>query len=297
MDPISAGVGAVGNIFSGVMGAIGSAKQRKLQKEAAELAKQGVTELQGGTGYDPNKALEFLGLTDKSAYEDQDPVARAQSMEALDRLVQRGSGSGLDIQSRDALAQAAARSGGAQHAARQAILQEYLNKGGEASGGTLGAMLQSQQANYGDLATQTGAASAAAEQRRLEANVLAARAGQGQQGIDQAKAAAIDALRRFNVGAKQGTLGLEADYRKGAAEQYQGAGRTMAGLAPTAAQPYSQIGTAGQSVANAAQSLWPKSDNNAGGASTSYDPNAGNGEANLGNWSTQLQKPQLKASW
>jgi hypothetical protein len=272
---------------------IGAAQQRKLQKQAAELAQKGVGELQGGTGYDPSKALEFLGLTDKSAYEDQDPVARAQSMEALNKLVERGSGSGLDIQSRDALSQAAARAGGAQHAARQAILQEYLNKGGEASGGALAAALQGQQASYGDMAAQTGSAAAAAEQRRLEANVLAARAGQGQQGIDQAKAAAIDALRRFNVGAKQGTLGLEADYRKGAADVYQGAGRTMAGLAGQPS-PMAGMGQGAQALAGIAQTAYGMTQGQpSAGAGTGWD--AQGSAPNLGNWS--LQQPSAPANY
>ena len=296
MDPISAGVGAAGQIFSGVMGAIGSAKQRKLQKEAAELAQKGVTELKGGTGYDPNQALAFLGLTDKSAYQDQDPVARAQSMEALNQLVNRGKGTGLDIQSKQALNEAISRSGGAQNAARRAIIQEYANKGGD-SGSQLGAMMQAQQGNYGDLAGATGAASAAAEQRRLEANVLASRAGQGQQGIDQAKAAAIDALRRFNVGAKQGTLGLEQSYRQGAAGVYDSAGKTMAGLAGQPS-PAAGMGQAGQALAGAAQGIIGQFNTPTASAGAGTDWNAqGGSDPNLGNWSAQLQQPQAPANY
>ena len=294
MDPISAGLGAVSNIASGVFGAISSAKQRQLQREAAELAQKGVGELQGGTGYDPNKALEFLGLTDKSAYENQDPRVRDQSLEALNQLVKRGSGSGLDIQSKQALSEASARSGGAQRAARGAILQEYLNKGGEASGGTLAAMLGGQQAAYGENAAASGAASAAAEQRRLEANVLASRAGQGQQGIDQAKAAAIDALRRFNVGAKQGTLGLEQTYRQGAANVYDSAGKTMAGLAgqpnPMAAMP-GAINQAAQGAKGVYDMFTGGNPAPSAGAGTGWEPPSGS----LGN--TQLQQPSAPGNY
>jgi hypothetical protein len=292
MDPISAGVGAAGSIFSSIFGAVGAAKQRELQRQAAELAQKGADELKGGTGYDPNSALAFLGLNDKSAYEDQDPVARQQSMEALNQLVNRGKGSDLDIQSKQALSEGIARSGGAQNAARRAIIQEYANKGGD-SGSQLGAMLQSQQANYGDLAGATGAASAAAEQRRLEANVLASRAGQGQQGIDQAKSAAIDALRRFNVGAKQGTLGLEREYRQGAAGVYDSAGKTMAGIATNAGKPYTSVGEFGNNLLEAGKGVYNSfAGNNAPSAGPGTDWSAQPASPNLGNWSTQLQAPE-----
>ena len=55
MDPISGALQGAGQIASAVTGMIGAAQQRKLQKQAAELAQKGVGELQGGTGYDPTQ--------------------------------------------------------------------------------------------------------------------------------------------------------------------------------------------------------------------------------------------------
>lgn len=302
MDPFTAGIGAVGGITKGLFDLFGASQQRKLQRQAAELAQRGVGELQGGKGYNAQDALAFLGLTDRSAYQDMDPASKVASMEALAQLVKRGAGTGLDIQSKEALSQAIARSGAAQNAARQAILQEYTNMGGQGgSGAALAAMLQGQQANYGQLAEATGTASAAAEQRRLEANVLASRAGQQQQQLEQQKAAALDALQRFNVGARQNTLDLENKYRQGAASQYLGAGQTMAGIAKDASRPY---GGAAEAFSGAAQGVnalgqqmgWWGNQTQPQGEPSGYDYwQGGNQQPNLGNWT--MQQPQAPANY
>ena len=252
MDPYSAAIGAVSQLGSTALNAYGASKERKMRQKAAELAQKGVGELKGGKGYNSADALQFLGLTDKSQYENMDPAAKQASMTALQNLVERGSGSGLDIQSRQALSEAMARSGASQNAARQAVMQEYANRGTSGSGAELAGLLSGQQASYGQMAGATGQAAAAAEQRRLEANVLASRAGQQQQQLEQQKAAAQDALQRFNVGAKQNTLGLEQQYRQGAAGAYAGAGNTLAGLSSQVATPYAAMG---QQVSNAGQAI------------------------------------------
>lgn len=244
MDPVSLGVGAAGQLISTGANLYGAAQERKMRKKAAELAQKGVGELQGGRGYEFEKALSALGLTDQSAYGSMDPEARTASMQALQNLLQRGSGSGLDVQSRQALAEATQRSGAAQNAARQAVMQEYLQRSSGGSGAELAAMLGGQQANYSQLAGATGQAAAAAEQRRLEANVLASRAGQQQQQLEQQKAAALDALQRFNVGARQNALELERNYRSGAAGQYLGAGQLMAGQAVPHGASFERTGKA-----------------------------------------------------
>jgi hypothetical protein len=255
MDPISAGISAGSGLVSAGLNAYGAAQERKMREKAAALAQKGVEELKGGKGYNADQALQFLGLTDKSQFDAMDPAAKQASMTALNALVERGAGSGLDVQSKNALSQATARSGAAQNAARQAVMQEYANRGTTGSGAELAGLLGGQQAAYGQMAGATGDAAAAAEQRRLEANVLASRAGEGQQGIEQQTAQAKDALQRFNVGAKQNTLGLEKDYRQGAAGTYTSAANTMAGLAPTAGAPYAAAGKAVAGGANAVQGL------------------------------------------
>jgi hypothetical protein len=254
MDPYTAAASAVAQLGSSAINAYGASKERKMREKAAALAQKGATEFKGGKGYDPTQALSFLGLTDKSQYENMDPTAKGASMSALEQLVKRGSGSGLDIQSRQALSEGIAKTGAAQNAARQAIMQEYANKGTPGGGNELAAQLMGQQANYSNLAGATGAAAAAAEQRRLEANVLASRAGQQQQQLEQQKAAAQDTLQRFNVGARQNTLDLEKQYRQGAAGSYGQAANTMAGMANQVATPYAAMG---QQVSNIGQAISP----------------------------------------
>lgn len=254
MDPLSA-AGSVAQLGSAALNAYGAAKERKMRDKAAQLAQKGVGELQGGKGYKADDALKFLGLTDQSAMEGMDPTAKGASMTALQNLVNRGSGTGLDVQSKQALSDAMGRTGAAQNAARQAVLQEYQSRGAGGSGAELGAALAGQQANYGQLAGATGAAAADAENRRLQANTLAAREGQSQQGLEQSKAQALDTLQRFNVGAKQNTLGLEQSYRQGAAGAYQGAANTMAGMAPQAGAPYATGGKALQSAVGPVNTL------------------------------------------
>lgn len=260
----------------------GAHKQRQQQKRAAALTQKGIAELQGGKGYQADKALEFLGLTDKSAYQDMDPEARGYSMDALKNLIERGSGTGLDVQSRVALDEATRRSGAMRNAAMKAIMQDYQQRGQAGSGAELAAQLSGAQGDYSALAGATGQAAAAAEQRRLEANVLASRAGQQQQQLEQQKAAALDALQRFNVGARQDTLGLEQKYRQGAAGQYATAGNQMAGLARDAQVPFASAGEQIQSGAKALQSLF--------GGGGGYDVNPGTYPSNnmpaysAGNW-------------
>jgi hypothetical protein len=255
MDPYSAAATAVAQLGSAAINAYGASKQRKLQKQAAALTQKGVGELQGGKGYNADKALEFLGLTDKSNYENMDPEARGYSMDALKNLIDRGSGTGLDVQSKQALSEATSRSGAARNAAMKAIMQDYQQRGQAGSGAELASQLSGAQGDYSSLATATGQAAAAAEQRRLEANVLASRAGQQQQQLEQQKAAAQDALQRFNVGARQNTLGLEQQYRQGAAGQYATAGGQMAGLARDAQVPYASGAKQLQSGVEAATGL------------------------------------------
>lgn len=299
MDPISGIIGGASGLISGIGGLFSAGAERKQRRQAAELAQKGVAELQGGLGYDPAKALEFLGLTNKSAYDSMDPASKAASMEALAQLVKRGAGTGLDIQSKQALSSAIARTGAAQNAARQAVLQEMMARGGANQGDALAGMLSGVQGNYGNLAEATGQASAAAEQRRLEANVLASRAGQQQQQLEQQKAAALDALQRFNVGARQNTLDLERQYRQGAAGQYLGAGQVMAGMAPSAGKPIQSgadalAGLLGKGYqAGQAAGWW--GGGSQGGDTTGYDFNQGYGggsqSPDLGNWSMQLNQP------
>lgn len=252
MIPLAAAASLGSSALNAGVSLYGASQERKMRRRAAELAQKGVGELQGGTGYNYANALKALGLTDQSAYSSMDPVARQASMQALQNLVQRGSGSGLDIQSRQALAEATSRSGAAQNAARQAVMQEYLQRSSGGSGAELAAMLGGQQASYGQLAGATGQAAAAAEQRRLEANVLASRAGQQQQQLEQQKAAALDALKRFNVGARQSALDLERQYRGGAADVYGRAGAIMGGQAGGVGRTYDQTGAALSSLGNAA---------------------------------------------
>lgn len=242
MDPYSGAIGAASGLIGTIGGLFGASSERKMRKRAAAMAESAAKEMRGGTGYNLKDSLAALGLTDRSAYQGMDNEAKGYSMDALRNLIQRGSGSGLDVQSRQALSEAMARSGAAQNAARQAVMQEYAQRGQAGGGQELAAQLAGQQANYGQMAQATGQAAAAAEQRRLEANVLASRAGQQQQQLEQQKAAALDALQRFNVGARQNALELERQYRGGASGALTQGANIMGGMATQASAPSRAMG-------------------------------------------------------
>lgn len=191
------------SVLGGLMGEIGGASRRK----AAERALREYLALaKNQLGMDPQKALQFLGLSDRSAYDNLPGDMRDMSVEATRRMLERGSGTGLDTQSRVALSEANRAAGGQARAARQAVLAEYQNRGTAGAPAELAAQMMGAQQAYEGSAASGGTAAAAAEQRRLEANLLGSRSAQSQQGIDQAKAAALDALYRFNTQAKQGTI-------------------------------------------------------------------------------------------
>ena len=262
MFGIDDAIGGVTNLASSVISGIMGNKQRK---KAAGAWDDYIKQAKGQMSLDPTKSLEFLGLQDKSALESMDPAAKNASMEALGQLVKRGAGSGLDVQSREALQQGMRQSGAAARAARQSVLQDYQARGTGGSGAELAAALGGSQQAYGDLANATGQASAAAEQRRLEANVLASRAGQQQQQLGQQQAQATDALRRFNAGARQNVLGQQQSAMQNMATGYGGKSSALAGTAQANQASLNNMGQAAAGVAGgAAQALFGKNKNQYG---------------------------------
>lgn len=232
---------------------VGEAFSTRHRNKGSHAWDEAYNRSKGQMALDPQKALAFLGLTNRSAVEDLDPLAREQSMEATKRLLDRGAGTGLDIQGKTALAEANRQAGGQARAARQAILQEYANRGQVGSGGQMLGDLMGSQAAFEGAAASGGQAAAAAEQRRLEANLLAGRQAQGQQGVDQAKAAAIDTLRRFNVGAKQGVISGETAANQQLTNTVKGFGDYQQVQADKDRRAGS---TYGNSVGGAIQSIW-----------------------------------------
>jgi len=254
MFGIDDAIGGVTNLASSVIsGVMGNAQRKK----AAKAWDDYIGQAKGMTSLDPTKSLDFLNLQDKSALESMDPAAKNASMEALGQLVKRGAGSGLDVQSREALQQGMRQSGAAARAARQSVLQDYQARGTGGSGSELAAALGGTQQSYGDLANATGQAASAAEQRRLEANVLASRAGQQQQQLGQQQAQATDALRRFNSGARQNVLGQQQTAMQQLGTGYAGKANTLAGTAQQTQQANQGMGqTAAGFLGGAAQSLF-----------------------------------------
>jgi hypothetical protein len=249
------GVPIVGDVIGAFTSLFGESEAKKQRQKAEQRLDEAFGQAKNQYALDPTKSLDFLGLTNRSAYQDMNPYARNVSNEALGQLLKRGSGTGLDIQSREALQQGIGQAGGAARAARQAVLQDYQQKGTGGSSAELAAALGGTQQVYGDLANASGQAAAAAEQRRLEANVLASRAGQQQQAVDQNTAAAQDALRRFNVGARQNTLTnqMQAVNNMGAIANNQ-ANNQM----EQSNQTVSSWGRQGNAWNNVAQDLMPK---------------------------------------
>lgn len=232
----------IGGFGGALFGALGESAAAAKRYQAVQAMDEYLQQARGQKSLDPGAALAFLGLTDKSAYGDMDPRGKEASMEALAQLIKRGSGSGLDTQSRVGLQQAMGQSGAAARAARQAVMQEYQQRGTGGSSAELASALQGNQQGYGDLANATGQAAAASEQRRLEANVLASRAGQQQQQLEQQQAAAMDALRRFNVGARQNVLQQQIDAMRNLWSGYQGKGAILMDQAPQAAAGWANMG-------------------------------------------------------
>lgn len=236
-------IGGIANLGSTLLGGIlGNNAEKKKREEAERIYKEYLAKANKQMALNPQEALAFLGLNKRSAFEDTDPVSKQMAMSATRNLLERGSGSGLDIQSKQALQEAAANAGQRARAARQGILQEFMQRGNAGGGAELAAQLGNAQQSYSDLASAQGQAAAAAEQRRLEANVLAARSSQQQQAIDQAKAQAIDALRKFNVGAKQQTIANEMGAMNNLGSMYQGWAGQVTGNAGANNRNISNIG-------------------------------------------------------
>lgn len=241
-DAIGAGAGLLGGILGEVFG-------NQKRNKASNAWNDYINQANNQMSLDPQKALEFLGLTDQTAYDQMDPRSKEASMQAIQQLIKRGSGTGMDVQSRQALGEAQNQAGNASRAARQAVMQEYQQRGAGGSGAELAGALQGNQAAYSDLAGASGQAAAASEQRRLEANVLASRAGQQQQQLEQQKAAATDALRRFNVGARQDLLSQQQSAMKNLGYGYGGLAGVYSGQAPQMQDMGSNMGWYGRAAA------------------------------------------------
>jgi hypothetical protein len=215
---IGGGIGeSVGGIVGGIRGLWRGRKSDKAYEDYLRRAR-------GQLAMDPEKALAFLKLSDRSAMEDMDPTSKGYGLEATRRLLERGAGTGLDTQGKVALAEANQRAGGQARAARQAIIQEYANRGQVGSGAQMAGDLAGSQAAYEAAAASGGQAAAAAEERRLNANYMAGQQAQGQQGLEQARAQAIDALRKFNVGARQNVVAGQSNAIQGYGQGVQGYG-------------------------------------------------------------------------
>lgn len=228
MFGIGEAIGGIANLAGGFLKA---GQDNKWRGKASDAWKEYIANAKKQYGLDPEKAKAFLQLSDRSAYDSMDPRAEQASQTAIDRLIQTGGGSGLDTQSRVALQQAMGQSGAAARAARQAVMQQYQQRGTSGSGADLAATLAGTQQGYGDLAAAGGQAAAAAQQRRLEANTLASRAAQQQQQLGQQKAQAKDTLARFNVGARQNVLGQQQQATQTLGQGYSGQANAYGGFA------------------------------------------------------------------
>jgi hypothetical protein len=228
MFGIDDAIAGISNLFST---GIKAAEDRHWRNKATGAWDDYINQAKQQYALDPNKAESFLGLTDRSAYQDMDPGARNQANIATQRLLDTGGGSGLDTQSRVALQQAMGQSGAASRAAREAVMQQFQQRGTSGSGADLAATLAGNQQGYGELAAAGGQAAAAAQQRRLEANTLASRAAQQQQQLEQQKASALDTLKRFNVGARQGVLSAQQGAVQTLGQGYSGQANAYGGFA------------------------------------------------------------------
>lgn len=218
---IGAGVGALGGLLGNLLG--GSDDQAERDARAAALAKiMGVSlpqaqdlmvnlEKQQVAGtYNPE--LQGTVTEGPSAMKDivSNPQARAAQMAALSQLQNLGN-TGLTAADRMALTQIQNESAGKSNALNKSILANNAARGMAGSGATLAAQLIGSQtaANQG---AQNGLNVAAqAQQKALQAMSNAGALGsqiEGQQfGEEAQKAAAADAISRFNSANRQNVIG------------------------------------------------------------------------------------------
>ena len=162
-------------------------------------------------GYLDANAAGWKGLTPQieaqqagpSAYNTADPAGRSAQLEALSQLRNQYNSGGLDAISQGRMADIGQQTQQAAQQSQQAVMQDAARRGVANGGNTLVA-----QQIAGQQAAQAGAqqgrdVAAAAQQGRMQAIQGAGQLATGVRGQDYERAAANDAIGRFNANQRQ----------------------------------------------------------------------------------------------
>lgn len=187
------------------------------ERPSVDSMKVRLQELVSQGAFTPEEAQTIL--QENSAYEDiqLDPTARNAQLAALQSLMDVSESDGMSATSRAKLADINDEVMTAQRGARGAILQNAAERGVAGSGLELASQLGEQQAAATRASRQATDVHAAAEQAAYEALIAGANLGGQIRGQDYQvasdKAAATDAINRFNAANKQQVLSQNVDRR------------------------------------------------------------------------------------
>lgn len=233
-------MGLFGGLLEAAGGVVGGILTEKDRKNARGEYDQAVNDLMtsnpeaGVTEYDKIKS---------------DPMLRAAQMDALARMQKEGAAGGLTVEDRSALIAAQNANAAKERGAREAILQDAARRGMGGSGTELAAELENQQGAADRNAAVGTQAAADARKRALAAiseSGQMAGAVRGQDwGEASQRAAAQDAINKFNASQRLQRAGMVGNIRIGKAGQYdkqaaatmgmaRGAGAAVGGVADLA---------------------------------------------------------------
>ena len=144
-----------------------------------------------------------------------DPTSRLAEQTALQKMIDVANAGGMDAESKAKLQEAVNAANTNEQGQRQAIMQNFAQRGMSGSGAELAAELSASQGSQ-NRAAQVGTQSAAdAEQRALEALIASANMGSTLHAQDYAQAAdaarAQDLINQFNVRNSQAVAGANVD--------------------------------------------------------------------------------------
>jgi hypothetical protein len=235
MDPFTASVlvGGAGEVVGGLLGG-GDEKRARRERERALAELAGLNVEAGASPLDAYNA---------------DPRLRLAQTGAVDELGRVGREGGMDIGSRVALREAQDETSARERGSREAILQGMAMRGQSGGGAELAAQLTNQQGAAARDASTGARAAADARTRALTALTQSGQlAGQtrGQDfGEAEGKAAAHDAIERFNASQRLSRGTAVAGLRTGNANAEDGQGRRRnSGLGSAGGQVLGAVGGA-----------------------------------------------------
>jgi len=204
-------IGGVGSLIGGLFGGEDEEAANDLwQQNIGDANRLGTPELE-----------RLVGLQGGTEYDKADPATRAAQMEALANLRQRSAEGGLDATGRATMAQGLAGAASGYNQRLQGIRQQAQRFGG--GRGPVGYMSQLQASH--DVANQENqaglGAAAQTQQARDQALAMGFQGNTAVRGQDYQRAAAADAIARYNASLRQSVEGANINRRnQGAINKY-----------------------------------------------------------------------------